>query len=52
VQTGLFELTVGADGIGLTVTAVEVALLVHPFTVTVKLYEPELAKVAFVIVGF
>jgi hypothetical protein len=52
VHTGLFELTEGADGIGLTITLVEVAILVHPFTVTVKLYDPELATVAFVIVGF
>jgi hypothetical protein len=43
---------VGADGIGLTVTLVLPAALVHPFTVTVTLYVPAIAAVALAMVGF
>jgi hypothetical protein len=51
-QTGLFELTIGATGIGFTVTTVLLIILVQPFVVIVNEYVPELADVAFVIVGF
>ena len=41
-HTGVLLLTgVGADGIGLTVTAAVAAELTHPFTVTVTEYVPE-----------
>ncbi len=41
-----------ATGIAFTVTATVDAVLVQPFTVTVKLYVPLAAVVAAVIVGF
>ena len=45
-------LMVGVEGIALTVADVVAALLVHPFTVTVTLYVPVAAVVAFVMLGF
>ena len=47
----LFD-AVGVAGIALTVAVVDPAALVHPFTVTVTLYVPVAAVVAFVIEGF
>jgi hypothetical protein len=43
---------VGALGIGLTVTVVVPAVEVQPLTVAVTEYVPDIAVVAFAIVGF
>ena len=43
---------VGVAGIALTVAVVVPAVLVHPLIVTVTLYTPDAAVVAFVIDGF
>src|SRR5947207_5042270 len=51
-QYGPVLLAVGVAGSGLTTTVVVPAKLVHPPTVTVTLYVPASAAVAFVIVGF
>lgn len=51
-QIGLLLLAAGAAGIGLTVTAVVPAVLVHPLTVTVTEYVPDAATVVAAIEGF
>ena len=50
-QTGELLPAVGATGVGLTTTVVVATRLVHPTTVTVKLYVPAIAAVAATIVG-
>jgi hypothetical protein len=35
-QTGLLDEITGAAGVGFTITVVELAILAHPLTVTVK----------------
>ena len=51
-QIGPLLFAVGGDGTALTTTMVVAEDDVQPFTVTVTLYVPDAAVVAFVIVGF
>jgi hypothetical protein len=51
-HTGEFEFSVGTTGVALITTTVVPAAEVHPFTVTVTLYVPAMARVAPVIEGF
>jgi len=51
-QYGPVLVAVGALGIGLTVTVVDPAADVQPFTVAVTKYAPDIAAVALVMVGF
>jgi len=51
-HTGELLLAAGVAGIGFTATVVVPAKLVHPPTVTVKLYVPDMATVAVGRVGF
>lgn len=51
-QTGLLEDAVGVPGGAETITLTVPGALGHPLTVTTKVYVPEFAVVAFVIVGF
>jgi hypothetical protein len=44
-QIGEFDPTVGAEGLGFTVTVTDADTLVHPLTVTVAEYVPEVAVV-------
>ena len=52
VQTGVLLDTVGVAGVAFTTTVVVPAAEVHPLAVTVTLYVPAMATVAFVILGF
>ena len=52
VHTGELPDAVGAAGVGFTVTATVPIAEVHPFAVMVTLYVPDIATVAFVMVGF
>jgi hypothetical protein len=52
VQTGEFEEAAGVAGVALTTTAVVPNEDVQPFVVTVTLYVPPIARVAFVMAGF
>jgi hypothetical protein len=52
VQTGELEEGAGAAGVVLITTATVPTAEVHPFVVTVTLYVPAMAEVAFVIDGF
>jgi hypothetical protein len=51
-HNGPLFVAVGAAGVALITTATVPAALVQPFTVTVKLYVPAIASVAFARVGF
>jgi len=51
VQTGVLLPAVGAAGMAFTTTAVVAVALVQPFTVTVKLYVPDIATVDIDLVG-
>jgi hypothetical protein len=51
-QTGELLEAVGIPGVELTTTAVIPAPLVQPFVVTITLYVPAIAVVAFVLAGF
>jgi hypothetical protein len=52
VQTGVLLDADGVAGVALTTTAVVPTPEVQPFVVTVTLYVPPIAMVAFVIDGF
>jgi hypothetical protein len=52
VQTGVLLEAVGMPGVGLTDTDTVPAAEVQPVVVTVTLYVPDIAAVAFVIAGF
>jgi hypothetical protein len=52
VHTGVLLDAVGVAGVALITTAVVPTAEVHPFVVTVTLYVPAMATVAFVIDGF
>jgi hypothetical protein len=52
VQTGELEDGAGAAGVVFTITAAVPDAEVQPFVVTVTLYVPDIAAVAFAIVGF
>jgi hypothetical protein len=52
VQTGELEEGAGVAGVVLTTTAVVPTAEVQPFVVTVTLYVPAIAVIAFVIDGF
>jgi hypothetical protein len=52
VQTGVLDDALGVAGVAFTTTAVVPTPEVHPLVVTVTLYVPAIATVAFVILGF
>jgi hypothetical protein len=52
IQTGLLLLGIGEGGISFTTTSVVAATPEHPLIMMATEYVPELAKAAFVIVGF
>ena len=51
-HTGVLLDAVGVAGVLLTVTATVPIAEVHPFVVTVRLYVPDIATVALVMLGF